>query len=46
MKYIIYAIVVALVIWAVWYLTRTIRRQLKGGCDHCTGDCARCGKKK
>ena len=26
-------------------LARTIRRQLKGQCSGCSGDCSRCGKK-
>lgn len=45
MKYVIYALVAALAVWAVWYLARTIRRQLKGQCIGCSGDCSRCGKK-
>ena len=40
MKYVIYALVAALAVWAVWYLARTIRRQLKGQCSGCSGDCS------
>ena len=38
LKYIIYALVAALAVWAVWYLIRTVRRQLREGCG-CGGDC-------
>ena len=48
-KYIIYLAVAALVVWAVVYLTRHVRRQLRGDCGSCGGcggggSC--CGKKK
>lgn len=47
MKYLIYALVALLVIWAMWYLAKTIRRQVKGGCGcGCGGNCARCGAEK
>lgn len=50
MKYIIYAAVAALVVWAVVYLVCHVRRQLKGDCGSCgggcSGDCSCCGKKK
>lgn len=50
MKYIIYAAVAALAVWAVVYLVRHVRRQLKGDCGcsggGCSGDCSCCGKKK
>ena len=45
-KYIIYLAVAALVVWAVVYLIRHIRRQLRGDCGSCGGDCSCCGKKK
>ena len=45
MKYVIYALVAALEVCAVWYVVRTIRRQLRGQCSGCSGDCSRCGKK-
>ena len=50
LKYIIYALVAVLVIWAVWYLIRSGRRQLRGqcgcggDCTGCTGECNRCKK--
>ena len=40
LKYIIYALVAALAVWAVWYLIRTVRRQLREGCG-CGGNCYR-----
>lgn len=50
MKYIIYAAVAALAVWAVVYLVRHVCRQLKGDCGSCgggcSGDCSCCGKKK
>ncbi len=43
MKYVIYALVAALSVWAVWYLVKAVRRQLGGGCGcGCGGDCGRC----
>ena len=51
MKYIIYLAVAGLTVWAVWYLIRQVRRQLRGGgcgcgcggssCSACGKDCAR-----
>ena len=43
LKYIIYALVAALAVWAVWYLIRTVRRQLREGCG-CGGDCQGCSE--
>ena len=52
MKYIIYAAVALLILWAVVYLARHIRRQLRGEggcggdcavCHHCGGSCGRTG---
>ena len=43
MKYIIYAAVAALILWAVVCLVRHVRRQLRGECG-CGGDCASCGQ--
>ncbi len=43
MKYIIYAAVALLILWAVIYLVRHVRRQLRGECGSCGGDCASCG---
>ena len=31
MKYFIYLAVAGLTVWAVWYLVRQVRRQLRGG---------------
>ena len=45
-KYIIYLAVAALVVWAVVYLIRHIRRQLRGDCGSCGGDCSCCGEKR
>ncbi|MEG0764744.1 MAG: FeoB-associated Cys-rich membrane protein [Pseudoflavonifractor sp.] len=42
MKYIIYAAVAVLILWAVVYLIRNIRRQLRGKCSACGGDCSHC----
>ena len=42
MKYIIYAGVALLILLAVVYLVRHVRRQLRGECD-CGGSCASCG---
>ena len=52
MKYIIYLAVAALVLWSVWYVAKTVRRQMKGdcgcgkgaGCENCGA--GRCGKKR
>ena len=44
MKYIIYAAVALLVLWAVVYLVRHVRRQLRGECGCGGGDCASCGQ--
>lgn len=41
MKYLIYILIAALVAWAVWYLARSLRRQLRGECS-CGGDCRSC----
>ncbi len=47
MKYLIYLLIAALVLWSVWYLIKTVRRQLRGGCDcGCGGDCGSCGSCK
>lgn len=47
MKYVIYALVAALSVWAVCYLVKAVRRQLKGGCGcGCGGDCARCASRQ
>ena len=47
MKYIVYALAAALAVVAVWYLVRTIRRQLKGDCGcGCGKDCGSCGKRE
>ena len=43
MNILIYLAVAALALWSVWYVVRTVRRQLKGDCG-CSGDCAACGK--
>ena len=47
LKLLIDAAVLALIAWAVWYLVRHLRRQLKGrqgcGCGDCTG-CPGCGR--
>lgn len=46
MKYLIYLVIAALVVWAVAYLTRHIRRQMKGDCGSCggcEGGCGSCG---
>ena len=44
MKYLIYLVIAALVVWAVAYLTRHIRRQMKGDCGSCSssGSCSGC----
>lgn len=49
MKYVIYAAIALLVVWAVVYLVRHIRRQLKGDCGcgqgaDCPGNCGSCGR--
>ena len=44
MKYVIYAAVALLILWAVVYLVRHVRRQLRGECGCCGGSCASCGK--
>ena len=47
MKYVIYAAVALLILWAVVYLVRHVRRQLRGECGcggSCGGDCAACGQ--
>lgn len=49
MKYVIYLAIAALAVWAVVYLVRHIRRQLRGDCGcgggaGCGGDCSACGK--
>ena len=47
MKYIIYAAVALLVLRAVVYLVRHVRRQLRGECGcggSCGGDCGSCGQ--
>ncbi len=41
-KYLIYAGAVLLVAWSVWYVARTVGRQLRGGCS-CGGCCSSCG---
>lgn len=41
MRYLITLGAAALIVWAVWYLVRTVRRQSKGGCA-CGGDCSVC----
>ncbi len=53
MKYVIYIAIALLVVWAVVYLIRHIRRQMKGdcgacggGCQGCSGDCSSCPSKK
>ena len=47
MKYVIYAAVALLILWAAVYLVRHIRRQLRGECGccggGCSGDCTSCG---
>jgi hypothetical protein len=43
MKYLIYIAIAALVVWAVVYLVRHIRRQMKGDCGACGGGCDGCG---
>ena len=45
MKYVIYAAVALLVLWAVVYLARHVRRQLRGECG-CGGSCGGCTGKK
>ena len=45
MKYVIYVLVAALIVWAVWYLVKSIRRQIKGDCG-CGKDCRNCGRKE
>lgn len=46
MKYLIYLLIAALVLWSVWYLVKTVRRQIRGGCGCiCGGNCGRCGQK-
>lgn len=42
MKYIIYLAAALLIVWSVWYVARTVRRQLKGGCGR-EGGCESCG---
>ena len=42
MKYVVYLAIAALVLWAVVYLVRHIRRQLRGDCSSCGGDCGSC----
>lgn len=42
MNYVIYAAAVLLLAWSVWYVARTVRRQLRGECS-CGGDCSSCG---
>ena len=37
MKYLIYLAVAGLTVWAVWYLVRQVRRQLRGGGCGCGG---------
>ena len=52
LKYLIYAAIAALAVWAVVYLVRHVRRQLRGDCgcgggaDCCNGDCGACGKRR
>ena len=51
MKYLIYAAGALLAVWAVWYVIRHLRRQLRGdcGCGGGCGDCPHgggCGRKK
>ena len=41
LKYIIYALVAALAVWAVWYRIRTVRRPLREGCGG-GGECHGC----
>lgn len=48
MKYIIYLAVGVLAVWAVWYVIRHVRRQLRGECGcggDCAGNCCACKKK-
>ena len=49
LKYIIYALVAALAVWAVWYLIRTDRRPLRVGwggvCHGCSETCKSFNKK-
>ena len=42
MKYVIYALVILLAVWSVWYVCRSVRRQLRGDCG-CGGNCSACG---
>ncbi|MEG2119173.1 MAG: FeoB-associated Cys-rich membrane protein [Pseudoflavonifractor sp.] len=42
MKYVIYIAMAALVVWAVVYLARNIRRQMQGKCSGCGGHCDSC----
>ena len=47
MKYIIYLAVGVLAVWALWYVIRHVRRQLRGECGcggGCAGNCCACKK--
>lgn len=52
MKYLIYGIIAALIIWSVYYLGRRLYRlfhdirQCDGCCDGCSFDCSNRNKKK
>lgn len=45
MKYLVYAAVAALILWAVWYLARCFRRwrRRQGGCGCGCGGCPNTG---
>lgn len=39
MKYFIYIAVALLIVWAVYYVVKSVRRQMKGDCSSCGGGC-------
>lgn len=44
MKYVIYFLISLLIVWSVWYVFRSVRKQLRGDCGCGRGsDCAGCG---
>ena len=44
MKYLVYALTAALILWSLWYLGRRIARRARGKCSCSCGGCPGCEK--
>mgnify|MGYP004464208309 CR=1 FL=1 len=46
LKYLVYALTAALILWSLWYLGRRIARRARGKCSCGCGGCPGCGKER